>query len=56
MALDGLLLHKLEKELSDLVPMKINKCTQVSEHEVLFHIRSKNQNYKLMQRKMPIFL
>ena len=48
MALDGLLLHKLEKELSELVPMKINKCTQVSEHEVLFHIRSKNQNYKLM--------
>ena len=48
MALDGLLLHKLEKELSDLAPMKINKCTQVSEHEVLFHIRSKNQNYKLM--------
>lgn len=48
MALDGLLLHKLEKELSELVPMKINKCSQVSEHEVLFYIRSKNQNYKLM--------
>lgn len=48
MALDGLLLHKLEKELSELVPMKINKCSQVSEHEVLFFIRSQNQNYKLM--------
>ena len=48
MALDGLLLHKIENELSNLVPIKINKCSQVSEHELLFHLRSKNQNYKLM--------
>ncbi|MGN1343174.1 MAG: NFACT family protein, partial [Traorella sp.] len=48
MALDGLLLYKLKNELSDLVPIKINKCSQVSEHEVLFHIRTLNKNMKLM--------
>lgn len=48
MALDGLLLHKLQKDLSKLTPMKINKCSQVSEHEMLFHIRSGSKNYKLM--------
>lgn len=48
MALDGLLLHKLSTELQELVPMKINKCSQVSEQEVLFQIRSHNHNYKLM--------
>jgi len=48
MALDGLLLHKISQELSELVPIKINKCSQVSEHEILFHIRSQNKNYKLM--------
>lgn len=48
MALDGLLLYKLQKQLSELVPMKINKCSQVSEQEVLFQIRSKGKNYKLI--------
>lgn len=48
MALDGLLLHKLQKQLSELVPMKINKCSQVSEQEVLFQIRSKGKNYKMI--------
>lgn len=48
MALDGLLLHKLCTELADMTPMKINKCSQVSEQEILFHVRSKNKNYKLI--------
>lgn len=48
MALDGLLLHKLQENLSQMTPMKINKCSQVSEHEMLFYIRSKAKNCKLM--------
>ena len=44
MALDGLLLHKLQENLSQMTPMKINKCSQVSEHEMLFYIRSKAKN------------
>lgn len=48
MALDGLLLHKLEVQLSKLLPLKINKCSQISEHEFLFHLRNNSKNYKLM--------
>lgn len=48
MALDGLLLHKIQKSLSTMTPMKINKCSQASENEIILHLRSKNENYKLI--------
>lgn len=48
MALDGVLLHLIQMQLTDICPAKINKIIQISENEVLFHIRYKGQNDKLM--------
>lgn len=48
MALDGLVIHQIQKELQAIVPAKINKIQQVSDCEILFTIRSNNKNHKLM--------
>lgn len=48
MALDGIILNQICKELNEVVPSKINKIQQVSDTEILFTIRANNQNYKLL--------
>lgn len=48
MALDGLVLQQIRKQLQLVVPSKINKIQQVSDTEMLFSLRANNQNYKLM--------
>lgn len=48
MALDGLVLNQLVKGLAANIPAKINKIQQVSDTEILFTIRTNNQNHKLM--------
>lgn len=48
MALDGLVLNQLVKGMENLIPAKINKIQQVSDTEILFTLRSNNQNHKLM--------
>lgn len=48
MAIDGIILHSLCKELQAFVPSKINKIQQVSDTEILFTLRSNGKNKKLM--------
>ncbi len=48
MAIDGIILHAICNELQAYMPCKINKIQQVSDTEILFTIRSNNQNHKLM--------
>lgn len=48
MALDGTLLHLISNQLKNICPAKINKIIQISETEVLFHIRAQGKNEKLM--------
>lgn len=45
MALDGIILHKLTNEIKNSLPIKINKIYQVSNTEILFHVRcNRNKN------------
>lgn len=48
MALDGILMRKLSKQLENVLPARINKIQQVSDTEVLLHIRHDSKNLKLM--------
>lgn len=48
MALDGLLLHQVQKELSTFLPAKLVKLQQISDTELLFTIRTPKGNRKLM--------
>ncbi len=48
MAIDGIILHTLCKQLQGCMPCKITKIQQVSDTEILFTIRSNNKNSKLM--------
>lgn len=48
MALDGLLLHQLTKEISANIPAKINKIQALSDTELLFSLRTQQGNRKLM--------
>ena len=40
MALDGLLLHQVQKELQSFLPAKLTKLQQISDTEMLFTIRT----------------
>lgn len=48
MALDGLLLKQLNKEISTYLPAKILKIQSVSDTEILFTLRTQQGNQKLM--------
>ena len=47
MALDGLMIHHLVKEISFLIGGKIGKITQVGNNDFLFVVRSQSKNNKL---------
>lgn len=48
MALDGLFMRQITKEIKDLLPLKINKIQQVSDTEILFHLRGSKKTYRFM--------
>ncbi|MGX8834035.1 Rqc2 family fibronectin-binding protein [Amedibacillus sp. YH-ame6] len=48
MALDGLLLYQLNKEINTSIPAKLLKIQQISDTELLFQLRTANGNKKLM--------
>ena len=43
MALDGLLLHALCRQFQEILPCKINKIHQISNTELLFHLRTQRE-------------
>ena len=48
MALDGILLHALCAQLQPCIPCKINKIHQISNTELLFHLRTRQEKKNLM--------
>lgn len=48
MAIDGIVLHTITQELQRLMPAKINKIQQLSDTELIFHLRTSNGGKKLM--------
>lgn len=46
MAIDGLLLHKISKELNQFTPCKINKIQNVSDEEILLHLHTRHNGTK----------
>lgn len=48
MAIDGIVLHTITQELQTLMPAKITKIQQLSDTEMLFHLRTANGGRKLM--------
>lgn len=48
MALDGLLLHQVQKELHEFLPAKLTKLQQISDTELLFTIRTIKGTRRLM--------
>ena len=48
MALDGLLLHQVQKELQSFLPAKLTKLQQISDTELLFTIRTPKGTRRLM--------
>ena len=48
MALDGLLLHQVQKELHEFLPAKLTKLQQISDTELLFTIRTTKGTRRLM--------
>ncbi len=45
MALDGILLHKYKLDIKAKLPLKINKITQASDHEIIFQCFAKKKMY-----------
>lgn len=48
MALDGILLHALCRKLNENIPCKINKIHQISNTELLFHLRTQREKKNLL--------
>lgn len=48
MAIDGLMMHQITLQIQNVLPARINKIQQVSDTEVLFHIRHNSFNHKLI--------
>ena len=42
MAMDGLLLVTITKQLNELCPCKINKFQNISDEEILFQLHTRN--------------
>lgn len=47
MAIDGIVLRQITKQLKDALPAKINKIQQLSDTEILFQLRTHTGNKKL---------
>ncbi|MBP3852911.1 MAG: NFACT family protein, partial [Erysipelotrichaceae bacterium] len=43
MAIDGLMLYSISKQLNALCPCKINKIQNISDEEILFNLHTRNQ-------------
>ncbi|AMC93442.1 fibronectin-binding protein [Erysipelothrix larvae] len=54
MPLDGVLLHRIIEQMQDAVPMRINRITQPSSHEFVFHCFAKKK-YALFISTHPVF-
>jgi len=48
MALDGLLLHRVTQELTSYLPLRIHRIYDLSEHEILFMVRSHQGKHQLL--------
>lgn len=48
MALDGIILSKVNDELNSRLPIRINRITQVSQNEIVFNIHSNKQRNNLI--------
>ena len=48
MALDGIILYKVNEELNSRLPIRINRITQVSQNEIVFNIHSNKQRSNLI--------
>lgn len=48
MAIDGIVLHAITQELVPYIPAKITKIQQLSDTELMFHLRTAKGNRKLM--------
>jgi len=48
MAIDGIVLHKISTQLSELCPFKINKINHLSDSEILFTCKSSRQKFQLL--------
>ncbi len=55
MALDGLLLHQIYKEMSLDLPAKINKIYCVSDTELLMHLHGNHKSFKMIISTHPTF-
>lgn len=55
MALDGILLSKILPDIKELCPCRINKIYRISNTEILFNLRTKNKNQKLMISCHPLY-
>jgi len=53
MPLDGILLHKIIEELQPLTNGQINKIQQVSQNDLLFHIKNRKDRYQLLISAHP---
>ena len=49
MAYDGIMLSRVVEQLQNQITRgRINKIYQISQYELLFHIRAQRENYKLL--------
>ncbi|TVX94167.1 Rqc2 family fibronectin-binding protein [Paenibacillus agilis] len=55
MALDGIVTRALVHELTQATSARINKIHQPTEHEIIFHLRVKGQNKKLLLSANPTY-
>lgn len=56
MAYDGIMLSRVVEQLQNKITRgKINKIYQISQYELLFHIRSQKENYKLLISIHPVY-
>ncbi|OUQ82150.1 hypothetical protein B5E48_03835 [Massilimicrobiota sp. An105] len=56
MAYDGIMLSRVVEQLQNqLTRGKINKIYQISQYELLFHIRSQRENFKLLISIHPVY-
>lgn len=55
MALDGLFIHALTRELQSCAGGRINKIYQPNEHDLLLHIRAQGRNIKLLLSANPTY-
>lgn len=56
MAYDGIMLSRVVEQLQNQITRgRINKIYQISQYELLFHIRAQRENYKLLISIHPVY-